>query len=108
MENIEELIKRLIATATSIAGDKWSEIKISVTHELKVLASRIKDIAAAVASKEMSKNGAKLLFQLAKNNLISTIAMTNVLVVSAVQKLVNAVLKDIKDFVNLALGFSLI
>ncbi|MDX8350666.1 hypothetical protein SLH49_21970 [Cognatiyoonia sp. IB215446] len=106
--NVGTLGTRLVNTAAGIAGEAWTNIKSVVAHELRVLAGRIRDIAEAALSGEVSKTGARTLLRVARNNLAATIAMTSVLLLAAAQKLINAVLGEVKNFVNGAIGFKLL
>lgn len=102
------LVPQLIDIARTTAGPLWDDIRSKTTHEFRILAHRIREIGSAIASGELSIPVARILFKMAKRNLVATIAMLTIMVEAAVQKLVNTVLKELKDYINGAIGFSLI
>ncbi|PSL20952.1 hypothetical protein [Shimia abyssi] len=101
-------VPQLLNVARTTAGPLWDDIQQTASHEFRVLALRIRDIGEGVASGDVSRTAARILFRMAKRNLIATIAMLTIMIEAAAQKLVNAVLKEIKSIVNGALGFTLV
>ena len=98
---------KLLETTVELSGDSWNEIKLFAKHELKILAVQIHEIGKAVLDGELSKKGAKMLFRMAKNNLISLLAGVSVMLLAAAQRLINAILKELKGYINNAIGFVL-
>ncbi|WP_380990336.1 hypothetical protein [Sedimentitalea sp. HM32M-2] len=110
LESLEPriLAPKMLQTASEIAGPLWAEIRTTATHEFKVLASRIREIGAAVAEGDLSKSAARILLRMARRNLIATLAMLTTMIEAAVQKLVNGVLAQIREHVNAAIGFAVL
>lgn len=106
--NPDVIVPRMIGQARDVAGPLWAEIRTAAQHEFKVLGDRISAIGKAVHAGEMSKSSARILLRMARRNLIATLAMLTTMIDAAVQKMVNAVLAEIKDHINTAIGFTLI
>ena len=106
--NVDTLAADMIASASNSIGASWKSIQEVAVHEFRMLATRIVNIATALASGEMKKSTASILFRSAKSQIVAVLALVSTMMAVATQKAVNAALAVVKSAVNTVVGFSLI
>ncbi len=106
--DVNKIFGDMVAGAATTAGTQWSAIGAVMTIELKAFAERMNEIANALAAQTISKETAEDLTRMARNHLIATIATLTVLVLAAVERIVDAALKAAAADVNAAIGFTLL
>ena len=106
--NLEAVTHQAVAAGAAAAGTAWASIRTVATQELHTLCARLAQIAAGVASGDITRETALILVGMARNNAIATIAMLTTHTVMLAQRVVDAALAVILHAVNAAAGFPLI
>ena len=71
----QNMAGQMLTAAKESAGTSWTSIRTIAKHEFEVLAKRFASIAEAVATQQINKGTARLLYRNAKNQIIAVLAM---------------------------------
>src|SRR5687768_1350882 len=95
--DVAALLKQALTASATEAGGQWTEIRSTVTKELRILLKRTAEIAAARASGKLDDEDARMFFTMAHNNSISTVALATSLTAIATRKIIDAGLNVVKQ-----------
>jgi phage-related minor tail protein len=107
-QTIEGMLPKILAAMANAAKSQWKKVADAVTSELKIFVHRMAQISEGVIAGQLSKADAQSFYGMAKNNFISLVAMSTVLVWTSAQKVINAGLSVIQQSVNALVGFELL
>lgn len=107
-QTIEGMLPKILAAMANAAKSQWKKVADAVTSELKIFVHRLAQISEGVIAGQLDKADAQSFYGMAKNNFISLVAMSTVLVWTSAQKVINAGLSVIQQSVNALVGFQLV
>ena len=104
--NADELWDKMISAGRGLAGGIWEQMETVAIPELKKIADQIADLADPNSPWSMEES--KILFRMQVRSAVSIIVALTSLIMSAVEKAINAILDAVRDFVNGKLPFPLL
>jgi Asp-tRNA(Asn)/Glu-tRNA(Gln) amidotransferase B subunit len=106
--SVNDIVKIMVTQARTSAGNAWQTAGPIIESEFKNFGQQLAQIAAGVATGEMTQDDAKDFLAVLRNNMVAAIAMAVNIGQAALQQIINAALAAAKDAINAFVKFPLI
>jgi hypothetical protein len=106
--NADAIARDILGQARKIGGETWKKIEKSAPFYVNGYAQVVTATAREVAAGGLSKSDGRMIVSNAKLLLSQGIANTSLIILSQVQKFINAVIGILKTQINAALPFPIL
>jgi hypothetical protein len=106
--SVNDIVKIMLQQAETTAGNAWTTAGPAITTEFKNFGQQLAQIAAGLATGELTQDDAKDFVAAIRNNMAAAIAMVVNIAQAALLQIINAALAAAKDAINAFVKFPLI
>jgi hypothetical protein len=106
--SVNDVVAIMLKQAQQTAGNAWNTAGPVIKSEFKNFGQQLAQVAAGLASGELTEQDAKDFVAAIRNNMVATIALAVNIGQAAVQQIINAALTAAKDAINAFVKFPLI
>src|SRR4051812_6340350 len=98
--SVNDVVAIMLKQAQQTAGNAWNTARPVIESEFKNFGQQLAQVAAGLASGELTEQDAKDFVAAIRNNMVATIALAVNIGQAAVQQIINAALTAAKDAIN--------
>ena len=106
--SVNDIVAIMVKQARQTAGNAWNTAGPVIESEFKNFGQQLAQIAAGVATGQLTEDDAKEFVAVIRNNMVATIALAVNVGQAALQQIINAALTAAKDAINTFVKFPLI
>jgi hypothetical protein len=106
--NTSQLKGLMVHAAKQEVGDAWPEIRLYAESEARKIAETIKMIGKLAEQQKITPTGARLHLRIQKNAAMTVLLTVEGMSLLAVENMINATIRAIRDSVNSSVPFALI
>ena len=106
--SVNDVVTIMLKQAEKTAGDAWNTAGPAITTEFKNFGQQLAQIAAGVATGQLTEDDAKEFVGAIRNNMVGIIAAAVNIGQAAAQQIINAAITAAKDAINAFVKFPMI